>query len=140
MKTVIAGSRSIGNIEAVNEVMDALKKMKIVPTLVISGCAKGVDLLGEQWAQTNNIPIHREPADWKNLTVPNARIKTNSYGEKYNANAGHQRNNKMALMCDVVVAVWDGRSPGTQSMINYAKSLGKKVVVYEPARRHITVH
>jgi len=51
-------------------------------------------------------------ADWKNL----------------GKSAGIKRNEVMASYADALVAVWDGKSPGTKHMISYAKK--KKLKVY----------
>ena len=98
---------------------------------VVSGTAPGVDRLGERWARKHRIPIKPFPAKWDDLSHPDARIRTNRYGRKYDANAGHRRNREMAQYADALVAVWDGVSPGTQTMIQYAKDEGLKVHIKE---------
>jgi hypothetical protein len=39
------------------------------------------------------------------------------------------RDRLMAQACDLCVAVWNGRSPGTRSTVEHARRLGKRVVV-----------
>jgi predicted Rossmann fold nucleotide-binding protein DprA/Smf involved in DNA uptake len=39
------------------------------------------------------------------------------------------RDRLMAQACDLCVAVWNGRSPGTKATCEYARRLGKRVVV-----------
>ena len=61
MKTIIAGSRSVAHQYMVD------KSMKHCPweiTEVVSGTAKGVDQLGEVWAEKNSIPVKQFPAKW----------------------------------------------------------------------------
>lgn len=113
MKVIIAGSRD--NIEY----QDVLSAMGECPwsseiTEVVSGKARGVDTLGEQWAIENNISIKEFPADWK----------------KFGRSAGIKRNEQMGDYADALVAVWDGESKGTRHMIDYSKNKGLKVFVY----------
>lgn len=104
MKTIIAGSRGIEDIE---EVRQAIRDSGIQITKVVSGRARGVDTLGEQWAQENGVPIRKFPADW------------NRYGKA----AGGIRNSEMAQYADALVAIWDGKSSGTRDMIAKARLL-----------------
>lgn len=103
MKTIIAGSRSITNI---NILLRAIRKSNIKPSLVISGGAKGVDKLGEIWANKKEVPIKIYPADWN----------------KFGKSAGYRRNVEMANNADALIAIWDGKSKGTKHMIDIAKS------------------
>jgi len=83
-------------------------------TEVVSGCARGADRLGERWAEQNGIPVKRFPADW----------------DTHGKSAGHMRNREMGLYADALVALWDGQSPGTRGMIEFAKSRGLVVYVH----------
>lgn len=51
------------------------------------------------------------------------------HGKRY---AAFVRNNEMAFFADALLAIWDGKSPGTRHMINAMRELGKpvKVVVW----------
>lgn len=99
--------------------------------LVISGCATGIDSLAIKWAENNKIQVKKMPADWQNLDVKGVVIRTNDRGEKYNAAAGFQRNKKMAEIGDTLLCIWDGKSRGSQNMIDEAEKTGLKVYVYE---------
>jgi hypothetical protein len=105
MKTIIAGSREGFTIK---DVRKACKDSGFTITEVVSGAARGVDRLGEQWAKENNVPIKQFFPDWDGL------------GKK----AGHVRNREMGDYADALVALWDGESKGTKGMIDYAKSKG----------------
>jgi hypothetical protein len=72
---------------------------------VISGTSYGVDVLGEEWARRNKIPVKKYPADWK------------LYGKA----AGPIRNAVMAKSADALIAVWDGESRGTRNVIQEAR-------------------
>ena len=73
---------------------------------VISGGAKGVDALGEKYAQEHRLQVEIFKADWS----------------KYGRAAGPRRNAEMAKSGTHLLAFWNGESRGTKSMI----SLGKK--------------
>jgi len=127
MKVIIAGSRSIDDLGFVREAVEA---SPFTVTKVVSGCAKGVDKLGEEWALENDIEIEAFPADWKNLSDPRGVIKRTGPHGSYNALAGIHRNTAMGQYADALIAVWDGKSTGTKHMIEYMQSLGKPVFVY----------
>lgn len=80
---------------------------------VVSGCASGVDTMGEAWAFNHGITIKRFPADW-------------SKGQA----AGYFRNADMAHYGNVLVAIWDGVSRGTAHMIACAIAQGLEVWVF----------
>lgn len=111
MKTIIAGSRSVTNYQTL---LNALRGCDIPITEVVSGNARGVDALGEQFAKTNNISLKLFPANWA------------LFGKK----AGFLRNVEMANYAEALVAIWDGKSKGTKMMIDIASSKGLKVYVY----------
>lgn len=88
--------------------------------------APGVDMLGWHWATQRGILVLEKPAAWNDLEAPRARIRTNRFGKRYNANAGCDRNGKMAHCAAEVngalIAVWDGKSSGTGNMIEHARA------------------
>ena len=114
MKTIIAGSRDIEDFEIVDH---AVRSSGFTITEVVSGRARGVDILGEGWASLNNIPIKPFPAKWKEDGI-------------FDRGAGHKRNAAMAEYADALIAIWDGASPGTRNMINEAAKRGLKLYVY----------
>jgi len=126
MKVIIAGCRWIENYDIVCE---AIEDSGFTVTEVVSGTANGVDTLGENWAEAHDIPIKHFPANWKNLKVKGAVIRKNRYG-KYNAAAGHVRNEQMAEYGDALVAIWDQKSRGTANMIELARKHGLKVHIF----------
>lgn len=98
MKVIVAGSR---NVDDYKLVVDTIIRSGYTITEVVSGCATGIDRLGEQWARANNIPIKEMPANW------------NLNGKA----AGPMRNKLMAEYADAAVIIWDGESRGTRNMI-----------------------
>jgi len=111
MRVIIAGSRNIVNYDIVEE---AIEKSKFTISEVVSGAAKGVDTLGEEWAENNKKYCKRFPADW----------------DTYGKSAGIIRNVHMADYADALIAVWNGSSRGTQHMIKTAKDRNLKVFVH----------
>jgi len=131
MKVIVAGSRSITDYQLVSQVItNTLAKYNIQITEIVSGCAGGVDSLGEQWALENGIKVEPMPAEWDDITVPNALIKTNKWDKEYNARAGFQRNEAMAVYGDVLISIWDGKSRGSKDMIDRATKHGLFVLKY----------
>lgn len=111
MRVIIAGSRHYEDIEHVRQ---AMRECEFDVDVVISGAARGVDRLGEQWAAENGIKVQQFYADWY----------------KHERRAGMIRNAAMAGCADALVAIWDGESRGTRHMINTMRRLGKRVYVY----------
>ena len=72
MVTIIAGSRDIKDYFLVKRVIE---ESKFQITEVVSGTAKGVDQLGEQWAKENCIKLTQFEAEWTNIYHPDAVIK-----------------------------------------------------------------
>lgn len=109
IKTIIAGSRDITDYKLVEQ---AVKDSGFTITEVVSGGARGVDSLGEQWAMENGIPIHCFPANW------------DAHGKA----AGFIRNSDMACYADALIAITNG-SRGTANMIAQAKLNSLKLFV-----------
>lgn len=116
---IIAGSRSLHVTNAqISDGLDELTSLcGIVCSEVVSGCARGVDRGGEQYAAAcGNLPIKRFPItqqDWR------------THGKS----AGPRRNLAMAQYADALLAFWDGRSRGTEDMVRQMRDRGKPVRV-----------
>jgi len=129
MKVIVAGSRSITDYSLVSRIIDQLvAQYEMQIDEVVSGLANGVDRLGRKWAIEHGIPPKDFKAEWEDLSVPGALVKVNKWGKKYNALAGHMRNERMAQYGDALIAIWDGKSEGTSDMIHRAKA--HKLEVY----------
>lgn len=126
MKVAIVGSRTVTNLKAIEA---AVKASKFKVTEVVCGMAKGADLLGKTWAEQNSIPVKEFPAQWDDLEAEGAIIKQGPYG-RYNSRAGYDRNKRMAEYAEAVIACWDGKSKGTEMMLEIAEKLGLKIYVY----------
>lgn len=67
MITIIAGSRSITDYEIVKE---AIEKSGFDITCIVSGGAKDVDSLGEQYARENGVELKQFPANEEDFSEP----------------------------------------------------------------------
>lgn len=116
MKLVIAGSRGITDYEVVRSAVIASGywKQHKHSLEIVSGMARGVDSLAVEFARRNGLNLWEFPADW----------------EQYGKSAGYIRNREMGQFCDAVIAIWDGKSPGTKHMIDIADALGKPVFIW----------
>jgi len=128
MRVIVAGSRTVTDYSQVKSIIEAtMQNQGFGITEIVSGMAKGVDLLAVRWANEVGLPFKPFPADWQNLDEP-CVIKRRKDGSVYNALAGFNRNLKMALYADILIAIWDGVSNGTEHMINTAKENG--LIIY----------
>lgn len=112
MKLLIVGSRSITDFDLT----------KYIPTgveLIISGGARGVDTIAEQYADKHKIS--------KLILRPDY--------VKYGRGAPLIRNRKMVDIADRVIIVWDGVSKGTKRTAEYAKSIGKEIIIISPIEK-----
>lgn len=117
MRIVIAGSRGFQDYALLEQTLVRILDKQIEPVELVSGHAKGADLLAERFAKENDLPIHIIKPDWK------------TYGQA----AGPIRNRQMLDYAmeelSLVVAFWDGKSKGTKNTIDTAKSLGIPVEI-----------
>ena len=104
-KVVVAGSRTFNDFQLLYDKLDILLSRKRSEITIISGGAKGADLLGEAYATSRGHHCIVMEADWK------------QHGKR----AGYIRNEQMADVANAVIVFWDGKSPGTRHMINIAK-------------------
>lgn len=112
MRVIIAGGRDITDFWLLQ---DAVEESGFDIETVVSGGAKGVDAMGEIFAEEMNLKLNIYEADW----------------ERHGRAAGPIRNRKMAENADALIAIWDGKSRGTKNMIETATKLGLLVYVKE---------
>ena len=110
MKVIIAGSRGINDYA---KVCDAARESSFPISRVLSGMARGVDTLAVRYATENGLARECFPAEWS----------------KGGRGAGNRRNVQMAQNADALIAIWDGKSPGTKHMIDVAKAHGLRIFV-----------
>lgn len=111
-RVIIAGGRDFDQYSLLEFQCDRLLVRK-PRVMVVSGGARGADMLGERFATRRHYPIKRFSADW----------------ERYGNAAGPIRNKQMAEYADALIAFWDGHSRGTRNMITLARTRGLAVRV-----------
>ena len=111
LSVIVAGSRSI--LDCLSPagqrriVAEAIDESGFPVAEVVSGTARGVDQLGEDWADEHGIPVERFPADW----------------DTHGRSAGPIRNEEMAEYADALVAIHVNDSRGTADMIDTGREL-----------------
>lgn len=105
-KLAIVGSRNAPKINIGEHI-------GFVPSVIITGGARGVDTQAAQYAVGNGIP----------LVVHKPNYVAHLQG------APIRRNEIIVSECDMLLAFWDGKSRGTKYTIEYAKKKGKSVKV-----------
>lgn len=108
MKLLIAGSRNITEFDLAPYIPEGV-------TTIISGGAKGIDTLAEEYADKYGID----------------KIIIRPEYEKYGKGAPIKRNFQMVDMADAVLCIWNGISKGTKSTIEYAKRCRKDVYIID---------
>ena len=107
MKVAIIGSRTI----FIENIKDYIPQGT---TEIVSGGAKGVDTCAKLFAEENNLKYTEFLPEYK----------------KYGKAAPIIRNRLIVDYADVVVALWDGTSKGTKSVIDYCNKNKKEIFVY----------
>jgi hypothetical protein len=109
---LVCGSRGWTDELAITRRLELLSAE--VTTIMHGNARRGADALADEAARTLGYDVCAVPADWK----------------QYGRRAGVIRNSAMLDRCPaLVIAFWDGESPGTAHTINEALRLGIKVEV-----------
>jgi len=81
-------------------------------THIVSGCARGPDVVGQWWAKDKGLEVIKMPADW----------------DTHGKSAGFLRNSEMVESAEAAIALWDGSSKGTEDLIN--KALSNELMIH----------
>lgn len=125
MRCVIAGSRTIGvdangkqlTLEEFPLMEQAFTKFDWYDSIteIVSGTARGMDIMGEYLAEKRGLKVSKFPANWT----------------KFGRGAGHIRNKEMALYADIAIILWDGKSRGAKNMAENMKKLKKPYMLFK---------
>ncbi len=108
MIVAVVGSRSL-------VIKDMQKYLPDGVTEIVSGGADGVDSCAKEYAEKHNIRLTE--------FIPEYNI--------YGRAAPLKRNMKIINYSDVVIALWDGCSKGTEFVIKNCRKIGKPIIVYD---------
>jgi NAD(P)-dependent dehydrogenase (short-subunit alcohol dehydrogenase family) len=107
VRVAIVGSRHFAALEYVNGLPARAS--------IVTGSASGVDAAATKAARARGLAVHVLPM---------------SFEEVKDAAAAEGRRARLVDSCDVLVAFWDGSSPGTRTTIERALDTGKEVHVF----------
>lgn len=118
VKIAIVGSRSILKHQA-KHIRSYVARIaeKYPDATIVSGGAPGVDSIAEAAARTCGLKVEVFRPEWRKNGV-------------FDKTAGFKRNKLIVDAATGVAAFWNGFSKGTKNTIDYAKSVGKTVVIY----------
>lgn len=116
-KVIIAGSREFTDYEFLKSKCDYYlsNKIKTHEVIIVSGHARGADVLGERYAREKGLKLLTFPADW----------------DKYGNSAGYRRNCKMADIANACIGftIKGLDCKGTRQMLKIANN--KKLKIQE---------
>ncbi len=112
MKIIVAGGRNFNNYKIIDNILSKYINPEV--DVIVSGDARGADLLGADWGAKHGVPIQHFPAYW----------------DTYGKNAGFIRNAEMGDFADAAICIWDGQSKGTKHMIETMCRLNKPCYVF----------
>ena len=117
LRLIIAGSRNFEDYQLLQSSLNEFIELHSLGdpdpgVIIISGLAKGADLLGVQYAKQKGYQVEEFPANWK-----------------LGRSAGPKRNLEMAKSANACIVFWDGVSKGTANMISMANRYQLKLQV-----------
>lgn len=120
MKIIVAGGRDVADYNIVRQaVIDSgYWKLYGKSIEVVCGMARGVDLLGYEFAKRNGLKVHEFRPDWDGLGKAAGHIRNAEMGAFAKAHEGR------------LLAVWDGSSKGTAGMVAWARKNSLQGFIY----------
>ena len=111
MRVAVIGSRHFAPLDNVSDYVNGLPDK----ASIVTGGASGVDATATKAARARGLGV---------------QVLSMSFEEVKDAAAAEGRRNRLVDSCDVLVAFWDGASPGTRATIERALDAGKEVHVF----------
>lgn len=115
-KVIVAGSRGFTNYEVLHDVLNIVRTEMVrmdKKMVIVSGCARGADQMGERYARQYSLRCILMPAKW----------------DEHGRSAGYKRNVEMSKIADMAVVFWDQKSLGAKHMIDIMKAANKLVQI-----------
>ena len=109
MKIAVVGSRSITDKNLVISFMEECHLFNYDDDKIVSGGARGVDTIAENYAKEHKMKTAIFKPDW----------------DKYGKSAGMIRNADIIGKCDKCICIWDGESNGTKNDIELCEQMNK---------------
>lgn len=112
-RVIICGSREFDDYDLLKEKCDLILSRKAADStekiVIVSGCARGADRLGEKYAEEKGYEVLRYPADW----------------DRYGKSAGYRRNKQMAEVANACIAFFSSvaENKGTKNMVSLARNM-----------------
>lgn len=119
----VIGSRTITDKALVYKHLDEMKQTTSLQgdqIVVLSGGAKGVDTLTQQWAKDNQVPFI--------LFKPYFLVDSQA---EYNPRHYFTRNKQIIDNSDMIIAFWDGTTKGTAWGMGYARKSKKTLMIID---------
>lgn len=119
VRLAIVGTRSKGRndyqefLNLLKDYISRLEEEGITIISIVTGDASGIDSYARRYAKESSLHLQVFKADWS------------SFGRA----AGPMRNTLIVKNSDILVAFWDGESPGTKNSILQARKRGMRVDV-----------
>jgi hypothetical protein len=114
MKLLVCGSRTIIDLKYIYECLDEILEKYPIITEIIEGEAPGVDRIAGTYAIKHGLKVKKMQANWI------------GYGKI----AGFIRNKQMVDLCDMGIAIWNGKSNGTRHTIEFLKKQDKLIKIF----------
>jgi predicted Rossmann fold nucleotide-binding protein DprA/Smf involved in DNA uptake len=111
LRVGVVGSRHFAALDRVSEYVNGLP----AGASIVTGGASGVDAAATKAARSRGLAVQVLPM---------------SFDEVRDTARAEARRTKLVESCDVLVAFWDGASPGTRTTVERALDAGKEVHVF----------
>jgi len=127
-RVIVTGGRDFGLRKSERELIETTLMELYLQNgdlLIVHGDAKGTDTVAKEWGKREGLQVEAHKARWHDMSAPGAyRVP----GTAHNANAGKDRNQKMAdAGADLCLAFPGGN--GTADMVRRASRAGIRVVM-----------
>ena len=66
-RVIIAGTRTFADYALMAHKLDQILSRKLPDVVILSGCCRGADQLGERYAAERGLPVERYTAEWERL-------------------------------------------------------------------------